>query len=507
MFVSKLNATGPGLVYSTLLGGSDPTFDESGQGIVVDADGPGAHHWLSFSNDFPTKDPVTSPFATIAAFVTKFNAAGSALVYSTGIGGFHQTFIMSGTSIALDGAGNVYVTGEVPRRAAHDARGVRHDAQWRVSRHLRGEAEPGVAYPDGHRDTHGHADDDGFGYRHGDAESRRRRASRHAHTHADAGHAHGHPDGAARRSAHLRPPVTVQVVPGTAGQLQVTIAATANPHSSNQPRAAHFGAVTNARIDIPGGPENHGSFSYSVPGSPQSITFTVRRATSGQATHVDLTVVDGCGSWPTFVGGGASGLLTAVQRQPNSTRVEGLAPVKPSTILATSLDGEAILEALVGGVGDDPSVVKLLDRAERPVALAIVEDALGVGGADAWQSIELRRRRCVDVQLGARGGLRGCAAGGTAARGGIRGGPSARRRRGAGWARPLRRGAFGVARALAARGAATGLARPVPLALAGDHEALAVRQASGQVDASGAASAARPATCTASPTRLPHGSA
>jgi hypothetical protein len=33
-------------------------------------------------------------------------------------------------------------------------------------------------------------------------------------------------------------------------------------------------------------------------------TFTVRRATAGQAFTVPLTVVDGCGDWPAFVGRG-----------------------------------------------------------------------------------------------------------------------------------------------------------------------------------------------------------
>jgi hypothetical protein len=34
------------------------------------------------------------------------------------------------------------------------------------------------------------------------------------------------------------------------------------------------------------------------------LSFTVRRATAGQPTHVSLAVTDGCGEWPTFVGGG-----------------------------------------------------------------------------------------------------------------------------------------------------------------------------------------------------------
>jgi len=38
-------------------------------------------------------------------------------------------------------------------------------------------------------------------------------------------------------------------------------------------------------------------------GSPTSATCFVRRATSGQATNLPLTIMDTCGDWPSFVGG------------------------------------------------------------------------------------------------------------------------------------------------------------------------------------------------------------
>jgi hypothetical protein len=44
----------------------------------------------------------------------------------------------------------------------------------------------------------------------------------------------------------------------------------------------------------------------SLPLETLSAAFTVRRQNAGAPTHVNLTVVDGCGAWPTFVGGGAS---------------------------------------------------------------------------------------------------------------------------------------------------------------------------------------------------------
>jgi hypothetical protein len=36
------------------------------------------------------------------------------------------------------------------------------------------------------------------------------------------------------------------------------------------------------------------------------VTFLVGRATAGQAATVSFTVTDGCGDFPTFVGGGPS---------------------------------------------------------------------------------------------------------------------------------------------------------------------------------------------------------
>ncbi|HEY7059852.1 MAG TPA: hypothetical protein VII06_00125 [Chloroflexota bacterium] len=44
----------------------------------------------------------------------------------------------------------------------------------------------------------------------------------------------------------------------------------------------------------------------SLPAHPASIGLTVHRLTPGQAATVELTVTDGCGAWPTLVGGGPS---------------------------------------------------------------------------------------------------------------------------------------------------------------------------------------------------------
>jgi hypothetical protein len=64
-----------------------------------------------------------------------------------------------------------------------------------------------------------------------------------------------------------------------------------------------FGTATNALIDVPGGPTGAtGNFTVS-PGTPQ-FSFVVRRAQEGAGTTVNFVVVDACGNWPTFVGGG-----------------------------------------------------------------------------------------------------------------------------------------------------------------------------------------------------------
>lgn len=108
-FVTKLNPAGTALLYSTYLGGSgaDDGFD-----IAVDAAGNAYVTGITNSPDFPTTAGAFQ--ATLAggffgdAFVTKLNPTGSALVYSTYLGG---TGANQGRGIAVDTAGSAYVTG------------------------------------------------------------------------------------------------------------------------------------------------------------------------------------------------------------------------------------------------------------------------------------------------------------------------------------------------------------------------------------------------------------
>jgi hypothetical protein len=104
-FIAKLNPTGSALVYSTFLGGSK--FDE-GNNIAVDSTGCAYVVGSTSSGDFPTTNPLQRKHGKYDAFVAKLNPTGSALVYSTFLGGNKND---NGYGVAIDGAGNAYVTG------------------------------------------------------------------------------------------------------------------------------------------------------------------------------------------------------------------------------------------------------------------------------------------------------------------------------------------------------------------------------------------------------------
>jgi hypothetical protein len=109
-FVSKLNADGSELLYSTFLGGQDVDL---GFGIAVDT---GGNAYVTGSTtDFPAADFPTTTGALDEThnggqdgFVSKLNADGSELLYSTFLGGNGTD---RGNGIAVDKDGNAYVTG------------------------------------------------------------------------------------------------------------------------------------------------------------------------------------------------------------------------------------------------------------------------------------------------------------------------------------------------------------------------------------------------------------
>jgi hypothetical protein len=132
LFVSKLSPDGSSLLYSTYINGSG---FEVGRGIAIDAHGNAYIAGLTTSPDLPMVNAVQKNFGggEFDAFAMKLNASGSALMYSTYLGGSARD---GAHGIALDKAGNAFVTGYTysqdfptrnpvphgPRRAAPDFR-------------------------------------------------------------------------------------------------------------------------------------------------------------------------------------------------------------------------------------------------------------------------------------------------------------------------------------------------------------------------------------------------
>jgi hypothetical protein len=107
VFVAKLNPTGSALAYSTYLGGSGRDI---GNGIAVDSSGNAYVTGGTASTDFPTMNPFQPAYGggDFDAFVAEFNPTGSALIYSTYLGGSGED---NGGGVAVDSSGNAYVTG------------------------------------------------------------------------------------------------------------------------------------------------------------------------------------------------------------------------------------------------------------------------------------------------------------------------------------------------------------------------------------------------------------
>jgi hypothetical protein len=106
-FVTVFKANGSGFIYSTFLGGEGA---DQGYGIAVDSSGDAYVTGATLSADFPLKSPIQKTYGgSQDAFVTSLNPTGSALLYSTYLGGSLND---TGTGIAVDGANNAYVTGQ-----------------------------------------------------------------------------------------------------------------------------------------------------------------------------------------------------------------------------------------------------------------------------------------------------------------------------------------------------------------------------------------------------------
>ncbi len=106
-FAAKIDPTGQAMVYSTYLGG---TMVDYCNGIAIDSAGAAYIVGTTNSADFPLVNPIQGILGGggTDAFVAKIDPAGSAIVYSTYLGGWDYE---SGWAIAVDGTGAAYVTG------------------------------------------------------------------------------------------------------------------------------------------------------------------------------------------------------------------------------------------------------------------------------------------------------------------------------------------------------------------------------------------------------------
>jgi hypothetical protein len=106
VFVAKIDAAGSAIIYATYLGGTGAN-GQSGTAIAVDSSGNAYVTGLTGPTDFPISENAIQPYyggGTYDAFVTKINAAGDDLIYSTYLGGSLQD---NGASILLIWAASI----------------------------------------------------------------------------------------------------------------------------------------------------------------------------------------------------------------------------------------------------------------------------------------------------------------------------------------------------------------------------------------------------------------
>jgi hypothetical protein len=112
VFVAKIDPAGTGagsLIYFTYIGGS---LADTGAGIAIDTSGDAYVTGSTVSPDYPTTAGVFQPTyggGNDDAFVTELNPTGSALIYSTYLGGSNTD---NGNGIAVDTSGSAYIAGQ-----------------------------------------------------------------------------------------------------------------------------------------------------------------------------------------------------------------------------------------------------------------------------------------------------------------------------------------------------------------------------------------------------------
>ena len=111
-FITKINPSGSALVYSTYLGGNGSEYSLDGGAIAVDGNGNAYVGGTTASANFPGASAstiqATNGGGANDGFVVKFDPSGSALIYSTYLGGTGYDAV---NGIAIDTARNAYVVG------------------------------------------------------------------------------------------------------------------------------------------------------------------------------------------------------------------------------------------------------------------------------------------------------------------------------------------------------------------------------------------------------------
>jgi len=111
-FIARFNSAGNQLIYSTFLGGR---FDDRAHAITSDGEGGAVVAGYTFSSDFPTTDGAYDRHfegeanADHDAFIARINHNGSALIFSSYLGGSESEWIIG---ITTDDAGDFVATGE-----------------------------------------------------------------------------------------------------------------------------------------------------------------------------------------------------------------------------------------------------------------------------------------------------------------------------------------------------------------------------------------------------------
>jgi hypothetical protein len=106
VFVTKFNPAGSALVYSTYIGGGS---GDDAYAIALDQAGNAYITGRTNSSDFPLVNPIQITRVAFDMFVTEINSAGSALLFSTFLGGSASE---SGRGIAVDSLGNIHIAGQ-----------------------------------------------------------------------------------------------------------------------------------------------------------------------------------------------------------------------------------------------------------------------------------------------------------------------------------------------------------------------------------------------------------